>query len=164
MSLSIRLYRDDDFEAFDALAEEASERYATRTGRQLLLTHPGREEAAFTLLAIDGHRLVGAATARHMMEAGLLLDASWSGPGDRWELVKTLLAEGGRRCRALGVRDLVCPTLSVRFAKRLLTLGGAMGDPRPHVTFNLEHRNLAQPREEIVPDLLVPVDAVTDGG
>lgn len=164
MSISIRLYREADFEAFDALAELASAHHAAKTGRQLVFTHPGREEAVFTLLVTDGQRLVGAATARHMMEVGLVLDPAWSTPSDRWKVVRTLLADGGARSRALGVREIVCPTLSVRFAERLLTLGGAIGDPRPHVIFNLDDGALARPRKEVAPDLLVPIDAVATEG
>lgn len=142
------MYQPGDLAAFEALQELQIERHFARTGRPLLrIGHPHDSVNSFTLVAMEGEQMVAAATARHAVEAVLLTDGGWGTPHERWGLIQTLLERGGEQCRALGLKELHCPTTDWRFARRLLGLQGAYGDARPHVIFNLTERTPGATRE-----------------
>jgi len=145
----------------ERLADAARAVHKAKTGRDLYCAHPNDPANSFTLVAVDEDgRIAAAATARHAVEAFLLPDPDWREPEDRWALVQALLQEGGERCRALGIRELYCPTTSLRFAKRLMTLPGAHGDPRPHVIFYLNERAPGAAPPDPGNRLLVPLEAI----
>lgn len=152
----IRLYRPSDLAALEQIHGALP---SSAAGAPPFFCHPEHPVNSFTLVAEEDGRPVAAATARHTIEAFLLMDQTWGTPGDRWETVRALLTEGTSRARALGVREVHCPVMSYRFARRLLGLRGAHGDPRPRIIFNLatEHPADMVPGR---PRLVVPLDAV----
>lgn len=159
--MKIRIFQQGDLAEFERLADEARARFHERTGRNLLVAHPNDPANSFSLVAIDEDgTMAAAATARHSVEAFLVPNHDWGTPQERWELVQRLLQEGGERCRALGVKELACPTTSWRFAKRLMSLPGAHGDPRPHVIFFLNERAPGAAPPEPGDRLLVPLEAI----
>lgn len=159
--MKIRIFRQDDLAEFERIADAARAKHRAATGRELLVAHPNDPANSFSLVAVDENgRMAAAATARHAVEAFLVPDHQWGTPQDRWELVQALLQEGGERCRALGIRELYCPTTSWRFAKRLMSLPGAHGDPRPHVIFFLNERAPGAAPPDPGNRLLVPLEAI----
>lgn len=88
-----------------------------------------------TWLVFDGDKLVASFTARHTIEAFVMLDKQHGTPAERWAMLKMLYDQLDGRCDELGIREvhINVPTKLRGYAKRLLKMPQIFYDDRLHM-------------------------------
>ena len=88
-----------------------------------------------TWLVLDGDKLVASFTARHTIEAFVMLDKSHGTPLERWEMLKMLYNQLEGRGDELGIREvhINIPKKLRGYAKRLLKMPQVFYDDRLHM-------------------------------
>lgn len=126
-SLTIRRYEPSDLPALLDLRE--------RHDTSLWFADPDDPINFETWLVFDGEKLVASFTARHTIEAFVMLDKKHGTPLDRWEMLKMLYNQLEGRGDELGIREvhINIPKKLLGYAKRLLKMPQVYYDDRLHM-------------------------------
>ncbi len=135
MTMTIRPYRPADRSQLIAIHQ----RQSIHDALPYLLNDPADPQQFATIVAIEGGRIVGAASSRKLAEGRTFVDPLYgghtsSGPVARWELLSKLIKAGAKVCYDAGYTELLAATVPEwkGYGKRLVRELGFVHDLRSH--------------------------------
>jgi hypothetical protein len=141
--MTIRPYRPSDRPALVAIHE----RQAVHDGLPYLLADPEDPQQFATVVAVEGGRLVAAASGRKIAEGSTVLDPNYGGRGSdgpmrRWMLLSGLIRESARVAYKAGYTELLAATAPTwrGYGNRLVNELGFTRDLRARFYLDLAWR------------------------
>ncbi len=141
--MTIRPYRPADRSQLIAIHQ----RQSIHDGLPYLWNDPSDPLQVATIVAVDGGRVVGAASSRKIAEGRTFVDPIFGGHGSdgpvhRWMLLSKLIQAGARVCYDAGFREIMAATApnARGYAARLVRELGFTVDERRRLYLDLEEK------------------------